>query len=87
MTEKANKEAEKQARKDLDLKKKSTSGKDWFRVFESDKYSKFDEETGLPTFDSKDKKLTEAQINGLKKKQTKQQGTYEKWLKEQEPKE
>jgi len=41
LTEKANKEAEKQARKDLDLKKK----------------------------------------------QTKQQGTYEKWLKEQEPKE
>jgi cysteinyl-tRNA synthetase len=68
----AKKEEEKRLRKELELKKKSTSGKDWFQVFESDKYSKFDAETGLPTHDAKDKPLSEAIINGLKKKQAKQ---------------
>ena len=29
--------------------------------------SKFDENTGLPTHDSKDKQLSEAIVNGLKK--------------------
>ena len=52
-------------------------------MFESDKYSKFDEETGLPTHDTKDKPLSEAILNKLKKVQNKQQGIYEKWLKEQ----
>lgn len=67
MAEKLKKEEEKKAKKDLEIKKKSTSGKDWFRVFESDKYSKFDEITGLPTHDLKDKQLSEAIVNGLKK--------------------
>lgn len=67
MAEKLKKEEEKKAKKDLEIKKKSTSGKDWFRVFESDKYSKFDEFTGLPTHDLKDKQLSEAIVNGLKK--------------------
>ncbi len=67
MAEKLKKEEEKKAKKDLEIKKKSTSGKDWFRVFESDKYSKFDEVTGLPTHDLKDKQLSEAIVNGLKK--------------------
>jgi len=44
------------------LKKKSTSGKDYFKVFESEKYTKFDEETGLPTH-TKDKKGTEIPLN------------------------
>jgi len=55
LAEKFKKEEEKKARAALELKKKSTSGKDWFREFESDKYSKFDPETGLPTHDTKDK--------------------------------
>jgi hypothetical protein len=67
LAEKLKKEEEKKAKKDLEIKKKSTSGKDWFRVFESDKYSKFDEVTGLPTHDLKDKQLSEAIVNGLKK--------------------
>jgi len=76
MAEKAKKEAEKKARAELALKKKSTSGKDWFKTFESDKYSKFDEETGLPTHDLKDKALSEAILNKLKKVQNKQEGVY-----------
>ncbi len=55
--EKAANEAKKAANRALDLKKKSTSGKDWFKVMEADKYSKFDEETGLPTHDKKGKAL------------------------------
>jgi cysteinyl-tRNA synthetase len=66
--EKAKKEADKQAKKNLDLKKKSTSGKDFFRVLEAAGYTKFDEETGLPTHDKNDKALSEAIVNGLKKK-------------------
>lgn len=51
---------------------------------EADKYSKFSEETGLPTHDNKDKALSEAIVNKLKKIQNKQQEKYEKWLKESE---
>lgn len=36
--EKAKKEQEKAEKAALDLKKKSTPGKDWFRVFEKDKW-------------------------------------------------
>ena len=70
--EKAKKEAEKAAKKELDLKKKSTSAKDWFKVMESEKYSKFDEATGLPTHDKAGKELNGNQVNGLKKLQAKQ---------------
>ena len=82
--EKLKKEQEKQAKKELELKKKSTPGKEWFKVMESDKYSQFNEETGLPTHDSKGKALSEAIVNKLKKTQNTQQTKYEKWLKEQE---
>jgi cysteinyl-tRNA synthetase len=84
IAEKAKKEAEKQAKKEQELKKKSTSGKDWFRVMESDAYSKFNDETGLPTHDINGKELSEAIVNGLKKKQKKQEDVYQKWLKEQQ---
>ena len=80
--EKAKKEAEKAAKKELDLKKKSTSGKDWFKVMESEKYSKFDEATGLPTHDKAGKELNGNLVNGCKKLQAKQQKAYEKWVKE-----
>ena len=61
------KEEEKKYKKELEIKKKSTSGKDWFKAFELEKYSKFDDNTGLPTHDSNDKQLSEAIVNGLKK--------------------
>jgi len=76
IAEKAKKEEEKRLRAELALKKKSTSGKDWFKTFEADKYSKFDEETGLPSHDLKDKALSEAILNKLKKVQNKQEGVY-----------
>ena len=61
------------------MKKKSTSGAEWFKVFKSDEYSKFDDQ-GLPTHNNKDKELSEAIRNKLKKEQVKQQQVYEKWL-------
>jgi len=67
LAEKAAKEEAKRERAALDLKKKSTSGKDWFRTMEAEKYSKFNEETGLPTHDAKDKALSEALVNKCKK--------------------
>jgi len=73
------KEAEKQARAELELKKKSTPGSERFKVFKADEYSKFDEQ-GLPTHNNKDKELSEAIRNKLKKEQVKQQQVYEKWL-------
>jgi cysteinyl-tRNA synthetase len=78
--EKKKKEEEKAAREALALKKKSTSGKDWFKAFEAEKYSKFDEETGMPSHDASGKALSEAIQNKLKKIQNKQQGVYDKWL-------
>ena len=42
-------------------------------------YSKFDE-NGIPTHNNKDKELSEAIRNKLKKEQEKQKGVYEKWL-------
>jgi cysteinyl-tRNA synthetase len=48
-------------------------------LFKADEYSKFDEE-GLPTHNNKDKELSEAIRNKLKKEQVKQQQVYEKWL-------
>lgn len=41
-------EEEKKQKKDLELKQKSTPPEEWFKVFESEKYTKFDEK-GLPT--------------------------------------
>lgn len=65
--EKAKKEAEKKAKAELDLKKKSTPGKDWFKIFEADKYSEFDEETGLPTKKADGKPLNDNEIKNLTK--------------------
>jgi cysteinyl-tRNA synthetase len=76
---KAAKEAEKIARAQLELKKKSTPPGEWFKVMNVAEYSKFDE-NGLPTHNNKDKELSEAIRNKLKKEQEKQKGVYEKWL-------
>ena len=58
IAEKKKKEEEVRAKNERALKEKSTSGKDYFKTFESDKYSKFDEATGLPTHDAKGKELS-----------------------------
>lgn len=63
---KKKKEEDKLAKQALDLKKKSTPGKDWFKVFESAKYSKYDD-AGLPTHDVEGKALSEAIVNKFKK--------------------
>ena len=83
-------EEAKRAKKELELKKKSTSGADWFKVFPEHKdgvYTKFDE-AGLPTHSvnkkGEEKELTEAQTNGIRKLQKKQDGVYQKWLDSQQ---
>lgn len=48
----------------------------------SEEYSKYDE-AGLPTHTNKDKELSEAIRNKLRKEQEKQKGVYEKWVAEQ----
>jgi len=65
----AKKAEEKRLREELAYKTKSTSGKYWFRVMESEKYKQFDEETGLPTHDKDGKPLSDAIKNGNKKLQ------------------
>ena len=79
-------EEAKQAKKETELKKKSTSGAEWFKVFAAHKdgeYTKFDAE-GLPTHTlnkkNEEKELSEAQRNGIRKLQKKQDGVYSKWL-------
>lgn len=79
--EKAKKEAEKKAKAELDLKKKSTSGKEWFKTFEAEKYSEFDEETGLPSKKADGKPLNDNELKNLMKLQKKQEEKYQKWLK------
>ena len=79
--DKLKKEEEKKRKAELDLKKKSTAGKDWFKVFFADKYSQFNDE-GLPTHDEKGKELSESIRNKLKKDQNKQEQTYQKWITE-----
>lgn len=71
----------KRAKQELELKKKSTPGSEWFKVFPTNKdgeYSKFDAE-GLPTHNKKkkseteteEKELSDAQRNGIRKLQKK----------------
>lgn len=86
LSEKSRKEEEKKQKAALDLKKKSTPGKEWFITFESEKYTKFDDQ-GLPTHDINGKEISKEIRNGLVKVQKKQEDTYSKWLKTQESKE
>ena len=53
---KAAKEEKKRLADEFALKKKSTPGKDWFRVFETDTYSKFNDD-GMPTHDKAGKEI------------------------------
>lgn len=63
---KLKKEQEKEEKAKLELLKKSTPATEWFKVFKADEYSKFDDQ-GLPTHNNKDKELSEAIRNKLKK--------------------
>jgi hypothetical protein len=47
--EKLAKEKAKAEKAALELKKKSTQGIDYFRVFEADKWAEISDETGMPT--------------------------------------
>ena len=78
--EKAKKEQAKKEREALQLKQNSTPGKDYFRVFESDKYSKFDEETGVPTHDQDGQEVNQQLVKGFQKKMAAQEKKYQKWL-------
>lgn len=89
------KEKEKAERAALDLKKKSTPPTEWFKVFNTAHYVKWDEQ-GIPTHTNKDadkfdaegkpdpknkeKELPEAIRNKLQKEWNKQKTVYEKWL-------
>lgn len=70
--DKAAKEAAKKAKAELELKKNSTKGIDYFRVLEADKWLEFDAETGLPTKTLKGKEVSEAVLNKCKKDMAKQ---------------
>jgi hypothetical protein len=48
--------------------KKSTPGKDYFKVFEPASYTKYDEDTGVPTMDKDGKEINENQKKGFIKK-------------------
>lgn len=66
-------EEAKRVKKELELKKKSTPGSEWFKVFPQHKdgeYTKFDD-NGLPTHTlnkkGEEKELSEQQRNGIRK--------------------
>jgi cysteinyl-tRNA synthetase len=80
---KLKKEQEKLAASQLALKKKSTPASEWFKVFESAKYSKYDDQ-GIPTHTNKGKEIVDGIKNKLKKEWEKQDKIYKKWLAEQE---
>ena len=84
------KEEAARAKKELELKKKSTPGSEWFKVFPAHKdgsYTKFDAD-GLPTHSlnkkNEEKELSEALRNGARKLLKKQDGVYAKWVASQE---
>ena len=79
-------EEAKRAKKEAELKKKSTPGSEWFKVFPEHKdgvYTQWDSE-GLPSHTrnkaGEEKKISDQAKNGLKKLMKKQDGVYQKWL-------
>jgi hypothetical protein len=67
-------------RKELEIKKKSTPAKDWFKTFFADKYSQYND-NGLPTHDDKGKELSESIRNKLQKEWNKQDSVYQAYIK------
>lgn len=70
---------EKEERKALEELKKNTPPEQWYKTFESDKYSQFDEE-GVPTHNQKGEALKKEEINGLKKQMKSKQKKWQKQL-------
>lgn len=81
--EKERAKREKEERKALEEKKKSTPPNEYYPTFEADNYSKFDE-NGVPTHDKSGKALSEAQVNGLKKKVKAIEKKYQKYMQKKE---
>ena len=78
--EKELKELEKKKRKEEEIRKKSTPPNEWFKTFRANEFSKYEEGTGIPTHDAKDKEISESIRNKLKKEWNKQTEVYEKYM-------
>lgn len=74
---------EKEERKALEEEKKSTPPNEYYPRWEADKYSKFDE-SGVPTHDVSGKELSQAIVNGLKKKVKALEKKYQKHIQKQQ---
>ena len=72
-------------KRDLEAKKKrmNIEPKDFFKVAEEfqGKYSKFNEETGVPTHDAEGKELTKSAIKKLQKELVKHEKQRASWFK------
>lgn len=68
----------KQAERDM---QRAVNPKEMF-LKETDKYSRFDPDTGLPTHDVEGKELSKGQLKKVKKLQEAQEKKYEKYLAE-----
>lgn len=80
------KEKEKEEARLLEEKKKSCPPNEWYSTFETDKFSKFDE-NGVPTHDNEGKELTKEKVNGLKKQIKAKEKKYQKYLEKLEQEE
>ena len=69
----------KQEAKELEERKKSTPPSEFYKAFESDKYSQFDSE-GIPTHNAEGKELSKEVLNGLKKKHKALVKKYQKYI-------
>ena len=80
---KEKKEREKEEKKILEEKKKSTPPCEWYKTFETDKFSQFNE-NGLPTHDDKGKELSKEKVKGLEKQMKSKEKKYQKYLQQKE---
>lgn len=76
---KEKKEKEKEAKRLLEEKKKSTPPSEWYKTFETDKFSQFDE-SGIPTHDVDGKELSKEKKKGLEKQMKSKIKKFEKYL-------
>ena len=76
----AKKKEKQKKRKEEEIRKKSTPPTEWFKVFRGNEFSKYEEGTGIPTHDAKDKEISESIRNKLKKEWNKQKEVYEKYM-------
>jgi cysteinyl-tRNA synthetase len=83
---KEKKEKDKEEAKIIEDKKKSCPPSEWYKTFETDAFSKFDE-SGIPTHDVDGKELTKEKVNGLKKQMKAKDKKYAKYLEKLEQEE